>query len=237
LKQAERQGFKTPGFKTKAHVVFDDLRQRIASGALVPGERLLLRSVAEDFGCSEIPVREAFRSLAAGGFVELVPHGGAHVSAPNVKEIAELTQIRALMEPEATYLAAQELDDAALADLDKMLTEMSAIASAEHAQEYGALNRRFHDRILSACPNQKLYSMINDLWDRAERGRLVYLRGTSFIAESLAQHTEMVRLIRARDFDELRELSDRHSQFGLQAVRDLAGWEELPETRKVGSRR
>jgi DNA-binding GntR family transcriptional regulator len=224
-------------FKTKAHAVFDDLRQRIAAGALVPGERLLLKSIAQEFGCSEIPVREAFRSLAAGGFVELVPHGGAHVSAPNVNEIAELTEIRALLEPEATCLAAEKLDEAALVELETVLVEMSAVASSEYAPEYGALNRRFHDIILSRCPNRKLAGMINDLWDRAERGRLVYLKGSNFLADSHAQHTEMVQLIRARDFGALRDLSIRHSQFGLQAVRDLAGWEEQIGARRVASRR
>jgi DNA-binding GntR family transcriptional regulator len=221
-------------FRTKAHIVFDELRQRISAGALIPGERLLLRSIANEFGCSEIPVREAFRSLAAGGFVQLIPHGGAHVSAPNVTEIAELTQIRALLEPEATWLAAQQLDATAIADLDAILIQMAAVASPEHASEYGALNRRFHDGILSHCSNIKLAVMIGDLWDRAERGRLVYLKGASFIADSLAQHTEMVRLIRTRDFDALRELSIRHSQFGLDAVRDLAGWTEKTAIGKVG---
>ena len=232
MKQVER-----PEFKTKAHVVFDDLRQRIASGALIPGERLLLKSIAQEFGCSEIPVREAFRSLAAGGFVELVPHGGAHVSAPNVQDIAELTEIRALLEPEATWLAAQRLDEAALLELDRILIDMAAVASAEHAPAYGALNRRFHDVILSHCPNRRLATTINDIWDRAERGRLVYLKGSNFIADSLAQHTEMVRLIRAGDFAALRELSVRHSQFGLRAVHDLVAWEDQSGARKVGSHR
>jgi DNA-binding GntR family transcriptional regulator len=222
-------------FKTKAHIVFDELRRRISSGVLVPGERLLLKSVAGEFGCSEIPVREAFRSLAAGGFVELIPHGGAHVSSPNVSEIAELTQVRALLEPEATYLAAPLMDAAALQELEALLVSMAAVASADQAPEYGALNRRFHDCILAFCPNAKLKAMIADLWDRAERGRLVYLRGTEFIADSMAQHTEMVRLIKARDFTALRELSVRHSQFGLDAVRDLAGWSDKSVIRKVGS--
>jgi len=79
--------------------------------------------------------------------------------------------------------------------------------------------------------------MINDLWDRAERGRLVYLKGSNFLADSHAQHTEMLQLIRARDFGALRDLSIRHSQFGLQAVRDLAGWEEQIGARRVASRR
>jgi DNA-binding GntR family transcriptional regulator len=225
------------GFRTKAQIVFDDLQQRIASGELVPGERLLLKSIAQEFGCSEIPVREAFRSLAAAGFVELVPHGGAHVSAPNVQDIVELTEIRALLEPEATCLAAERLGEAALVELEAVLAQMSALGRAKDAPKYGALNRRFHDIILSGCPNRKLAALINDLWDRAERGRLVYLKGSKFLAESLAQHTEMIRLIRKRDFVALRALSVRHSQFGLQAVRDLAEWQEQRAARKVGTSR
>ncbi len=223
--------------KTKALVVFEDLRRQIASGTLVPGERLLLRSIAQQFSCSEIPVREAFRSLAARGFVELVPHGGAHVSAPKVNEIAELTETRALLEPEATFLAAQLLEDGDLRELDSILVAMAAAAGADARSEYGVLNRRFHDVILARCPNRKLVEIINDLWDRAERGRLVYLKGREFIAESLAQHTEIVRLIRERDFSALRGLSVRHSQFGLAAIRELADWEAQAPLRRAGNLR
>ena len=202
---------------------------------MIPGERLLLRTIAQQFSCSEIPVREAFRSLAARGFVELVPHGGAHVSAPNVNEIADLTETRALLEPDATFLAAQLLQDGDLRELDSILVAMVAAANADARAEYGALNRRFHDVILARCPNRKLVEIINDLWDRAERGRLVYLKGQEFIEESLAQHTEIVRLIRARDFAALRGLSVRHSQFRLAAIRELADWEAQAPLRRTGN--
>ena len=218
-------------------MVFDDLRRQIASGVLVPGERLLLRSIAQQFNCSEIPVREAFRSLAARGFVELVPHGGAHVSAPKVNEIAELTETRALLEPEATFLAAQLIEASDLRELDSLLVAMAAAADANASAEYGTLNRRFHDVILARCPNRKLVEVINDLWDRAERGRLVYLKGPEFIAESLSHHTEMVRLIRDRDFAALRNLSMRHSRFGLSAIRELADWEGPAALRRAGNLR
>eukprot|EP01031_Cornospumella_fuschlensis_P051653 gene51653-63149_t len=92
-------------FQTKTQVIFTELKQRILEGSLTPGERLLLKAVAEEFRCSEIPVREAFRSLEARGFVELIPHSGAYVTSLRVDEIFQYTQIRALLEPEASFLA------------------------------------------------------------------------------------------------------------------------------------
>lgn len=209
-------------FRTKAQIVFDELRRRIVAGTLASGERLLLKSVAEEFQCSEIPVREAFRSLAAIGLVDLVPHGGAHVSTLRVEDIIELTEIRALLEPEAVVAALPYIGTKLLAQLDDMQAEMEAVAARDDGVDFGRLNREFHGRIIDHSPNRKLAALINDLWARAERGRVVFRKGAGHLRISLEQHREMLAAMHAGDETELRRIATVHSQFGLAAVRELA---------------
>jgi DNA-binding GntR family transcriptional regulator len=211
-----------PEFRTKAQMVFEALRQRIASGVLTPGTRLLLRTIAEEFDCSEIPVREAFRSLAAVGMVDLVPHGGAHVSVLRAEELIELTEIRALLEPEATVSALTYLDAAALEQLERLDEEMAAAAARLDGVAFGRLNRRFHGLIVEYCPNRKLAGLINDVWERAERGRAVFRNDTFHLEESVRQHRGLLEAMRGRATEDLRRRAEEHSRFGLEAVRRLA---------------
>ncbi|TCT00602.1 GntR family transcriptional regulator [Aquabacter spiritensis] len=208
-------------FQTKTQVVFGELKQRILEGSLQPGTRLLLKAVADEFGCSEIPVREAFRSLEARGFVELVPHSGAYVTQLRVEEILDYTHIRTLLEPEANFLAAPLLDKAAIKLLKTINTEMADRRRAKSAARYSELNRTFHRTILGFCPNQKLVANIEDVWDRGERGSQVFKRGPAFVAEATAQHDAMIHLIEQRDFEGFRTLSRQHAQFNLDAIRAL----------------
>lgn len=209
-------------FRTKAQIVFDELRRRIAVGELAPGERLLLKAIAEEFDCSEIPVREAFRSLAAIGFVDLIPHGGAHVSGLRADELIELTEIRAILEPEATAAAMPHIGATALKDLECFLDEMDDAAAQCDGALYGRLNRRFHARIIEHCPNQKLVALVTDLWERAERGRIVFRDDPAHLDHSTGQHREIVAAIVARDETRLRNVAIAHSRFWLDAVRRLA---------------
>ena len=209
-------------FRTKAQIVFDALRQRIVAGMLQPGTRLLLRSVAEEFECSEIPVREAFRSLAAVGMVDLVPHGGAHVSVLRAEDLIELTEIRALLEPEANVAALPHLDAEALARLDTLSQEMESAAAKRDGVAFGRLNRLFHGLIVEHCPNRRLVALINDVWERAERGRAVFRNDAAHLEASVLQHRGLLAAIQARAVDDLRRLSAEHSHFGLEAVRRLA---------------
>jgi len=209
-------------FRTKAQIVFDALRQRIVAGMLQPGTRLLLRSVAEEFDCSEIPVREAFRSLAAVGMVDLVPHGGAHVSILRAQDLIELTEIRALLEPEANVTALPHIDADALARLERLSEQMETAATKRDGVAFGRLNRLFHGLIVEHCPNRRLVALINDVWERAERGRAVFRNDAAHLEASVLQHHAMLVAIRARAADDLRRLSEEHSHFGLEAVRRLA---------------
>lgn len=211
-----------PDYRTRAQVILEEMRDRISTGVLAPGARLLLKPISEEFGCSEIPVREALRALQAEGLITVIPHTGAFVSAPNIDELVELTEVRSILEPEATVAAAPYIDAVMIAKLRDMLAEMRTLGEQNAAQEYGRLNRRFHTFILDKTPNQKMAALVKDLWGQADRGRLVYKKGPGFLGESMRQHTEIVHAIECKDLARLREIVAAHSQYGLNAVRSLA---------------
>ena len=223
----------SPGYRTMSQMIAEDLQDRISAGTLAPGERLLLKSLSEQFGCSEIPVRDALRTLQSAGLINVVPHKGAFVNAPNVYELVQLTEIRSLLEPEATIAAVPHSDAEMIDCLRAMLSEMSALVEQGDWAEYGRLNRRFHDFILDRSPNQKLVSLVKDLWGQADRARLVYMKGPEFLVESVRQHTSIVDALEQKDSAKLRQLVAAHSEFGLNAVRSLAAEAELNDNKRM----
>lgn len=214
---------KAPPFehRTKAHLIFENLKQRILDGDLPPGTRLLRKTVAEEFDSSEIPVREAFRSLEARGFVRMIAHGGAFVTELEVEELLELLQVRSLLEPEANVLSAPFLTVQDVAELRGLNEKIADRITKKSPSNYFDLNRRFHEVILSRCENSKLSQMISDLRDLSERSSQVYTLGTEFLAIAVSDHDEMIRLIERQDLEELRKVGQRHAEMTLQAVRQV----------------
>lgn len=208
-------------FRTKAQIVTDALQRQIMFGALPPRQRLLLRDIAQQFGCSEIPVRDAFRALSAMGLITVIPHGGAYVAPFDLQELIDLTSVRALLEPEATCQAAARITPEALEELDALNEEMRRCIDTVQVEEFAQLNHRFHCRIIGFAANRHLVEAIETFWDRARRGRLVYARGLPHLLQSYEHHTAIVALLRSGDVVALREASSAHSQFGLAAIREL----------------
>jgi DNA-binding GntR family transcriptional regulator len=223
-----------PSYRTKTDIVLETLRTRIISGELVPGARLILREIGEEFACSDIPVREAMRALASEGLVAIVPHGGARVTELQADELIDLTETRSLLEPRATVSAGMAMPDAAVDALGQILEAMRAVAAGTSSEDYSRLNREFHRAILAHCPNRRLAALIDDLWGKAERGRLVHRIFRGHVTASMAQHEEIVAAIRARDEARLSAIADLHSAHGFAAVRRLAEDDRL--SRKPATR-
>lgn len=209
-------------YRTKAQIVVDALRSRVVEGILQPGDRVVLRPLADEFGCSEIPVREAVRSLAAEGLLEMVPHGGARVTRLNGAAVVELTEVRSLLEPTATRLAGEAISPEGLARLKRFLAAMAGLVERGNLEGYGALNREFHRTCLEYCPNSRLVGTINDLWDQSERARAVYVTLPGHAEISLDQHRAIVAAMEERRFDDLEKIAAQHALHGLNAVRRLA---------------
>jgi len=102
-------------------LVVDALREKILSGAIAPGERLVEGRLSEEFSVSRMPVREALRQLAACGLVTIEPRRGASVTQFERGQLRELVEVRATLEALNAKLAAQRHDPAQIADLEALL--------------------------------------------------------------------------------------------------------------------
>src|SRR3989339_1007512 len=92
-------------FKTKTEIVHAKLHQDIVAGKLRPGQRIIISELAKEFGFSEIPIREAIRSLETAGLIHFTPHVGAMVNTIDANEFLEIYLIRIELEALATRLA------------------------------------------------------------------------------------------------------------------------------------
>jgi len=124
-------------YRTLQNIVTDNLRSAILSGQLGPGDRLQHDDIARQFGVSRMPVREALRVLHSEGLVELRPHRGAVVVDLRPEDVAEIFEIRAMLEAQAAELAAPNLTDATIERMRGLLAEMGRVGH-RHGPTNGA---------------------------------------------------------------------------------------------------
>ncbi len=136
------------------------LAERIVSGVIAPGERLRQDHLAEEFGASHVPVREAFRRLEAQGLVVSEPRRGVRVAGFSLADVNEVAQMRAALEVLALRHAAPHLT-AAILDAAEEATRAGDKASDVQAWEEA--NRAFHRLILTPCAMPRLLTSVDDL--------------------------------------------------------------------------
>lgn len=189
-----------------------EVRRRILAGDLLPGSRLVVRRMAEEFGCSDIPVREALRSLEGDGLIEIAPYRGAQVRLYRPDEVREAYLIRANLEAAATGAAADFIDDDTLAQLQRLIEQMDAVLAADDVTEYSALNREFHELVFSACPYRRLHDLISNIWD-GHVGMVAVMRLTSErFRRSNDEHRAILAALRDRDGDLAARLALEHKR-------------------------
>jgi DNA-binding GntR family transcriptional regulator len=145
---------------TIANRISRELAERIIHGELAPGLRLRQDHIAEEFGASHVPVREAFRLLEAQGLAISEPRRGVRVASFDLRQVREVAEMRAALEGLALKHAAPHLTTAILDAAEEATREGDAAADV-HAWE--AANRRFHRLILAPCDMTRLLAAIDDL--------------------------------------------------------------------------
>lgn len=142
------------------------LAERIVSGSLGAGVKLRQDHVAEEFGASHVPVREAFRRLEAQGLVVSQPRRGVRVAGFDAQEVREVAEMRAALEVLALRHAAPHMTKAILDDAQEAIAEGDR---ATDAMVWEAANRAFHRRILRPCGMPRLLKAIDDLQTASAR--------------------------------------------------------------------
>jgi DNA-binding GntR family transcriptional regulator len=210
-------------YRTRAQIVIDALRKEVLSGALEPGQDLSHDHLAARYEVSRIPVREALRSLAAEGLIELRPHRAPRVKLHSPEEIAELWWIRQILEPTAARLAAARTTPAFVAATARVLRKIESLGAFPDAGRWLALNRTFHLTMYAAAGKPQLHALITELLDQSARYIGVYLKSPEQFHHADGEHTEMLAAFAAGDADALERLSREHLERVLTALKERFG--------------
>jgi DNA-binding GntR family transcriptional regulator len=149
--------------------VYEALFREIVTGKLPGGQRLMIDDIAERFGVSKIPVREALKALEAKGWVESAPRRGTYVRALSLSELHELFELRMIIEPQTTSLAAHRRRAVHLQQLATLIEESEAAIKIHDFVTSSRVNLEFHSLIAHAAGNQHAYDVIHDLELRLAR--------------------------------------------------------------------
>jgi DNA-binding GntR family transcriptional regulator len=192
------------------------LRQRIFSRELEPGSWIDELKLAEAYGISRTPLREALKVLAAEGLVTMKVRRGAYVTEVSDKDLADVYHLLALLESDGAGVVAERASDDQLAELYALHAELeAALTQREH---FFAINERFHLRLLEIADNRWRQQMVSDLRKVMKLNRHNSLLKSGRIAESLAEHRAVMDALLARDAVQARECMQRHFQSGLEAA-------------------
>ncbi|MBQ0918998.1 GntR family transcriptional regulator [Hydrogenophaga aromaticivorans] len=192
------------------------LRQRIFSRELEPGSWIDELKIAEEYGISRTPLREALKVLAAEGLVTMKVRRGAYVTEVSDKDLADVYHLLALLESDAAGVVAQRASDAELAELQGLHAELEA--AADDRNRFFALNERFHMRLLEIASNRWREQMVADLRKVMKLNRHNSLFKTGRIDESLAEHRAIMTALLARNAALTQQRMHEHFQNGLEAA-------------------
>ncbi|KUJ68633.1 GntR family transcriptional regulator [Streptomyces albus subsp. albus] len=221
------------GGRISAHAVCTAIRDDIVSGVHPPGGRLTEEILARRYGVSRVPVREALRTLESEGFVTTRRHAGACVAQPSEREVADILDIRALVEPLAAARAAQRRTEAHLKVLRGLVRLGRERARGGQLGELRPLGDWFHETLAQASGSPSLAGLLLQLrrktdWvyaaEPARPPAAAYDAGHAHAAavravESWAERGALLDAVARGDADRARTLAEVHAERSLAEYR------------------
>jgi DNA-binding GntR family transcriptional regulator len=221
--------------------VYQQLRNALMAGNFDPGQTLTIASLAETFGTSNMPVREALRRLAAENALEVAPNGSARIPIVTLPRLDDLCRARIAVEGLAAELGAPNLTASNIENLEKIAAEQHAIGRSSNVYELMAKNQQFHFTIYRASGSDVLLQLIETLWLRFGP----YMRLLSASVEPLMRsgeidpadpHVAIIDALKAGDFARTRDAVVNDIRRTHEILRDYCPMSE-EESRTKGARR
>ncbi|CAN5542710.1 GntR family transcriptional regulator [soil metagenome] len=196
------------------------LRQRIFNRELEPGSWIDELKIAEEYGISRTPLREALKVLAAEGLVTMKVRRGAYVTEVSQQDLADVYHLLALLESDAASVVATQATPAQLASLQALHAELEAAAIPGHVdrEHFFAINERFHMQLLAIANNRWRGQMVADLRKVMKLNRHNSLLKSGRIDESLREHRALMAALVAKDPAAAMVRMREHFSSGLEAA-------------------
>ncbi|MBI5579048.1 MAG: GntR family transcriptional regulator [Deltaproteobacteria bacterium] len=196
---------KNPG--NTPELIAASLRTAILQGRLESNQPLRQDQIAELFGVSKIPVREAMVQLRAEGLIEFAPNRGFVVSELSPAEVEEIYVMRMALETKALERAIPKLRSA---DLIRAASVLEISETEEDRSQWGELNWEFHSTLYQAAEWPRLLNTIRVLHNNVGRYLLIYLGGLSARDASQAEHKKILQACQKRDVDRAVKILQQH---------------------------
>jgi len=196
------------------------LRQRIFSRELAPGSWIDELKIAEAYGISRTPLREALKVLAAEGLVTMKVRRGAYVTEVSERDLADVYHLLGLLEADAAGVAATIATEAQIEALRQVHRELEDAArpGAQDRERFFEVNERFHMLLLDVANNRWRDQMVADLRKVMKLNRHNSLLKSGRVEESLNEHRALMAAIAARDPALAAQRMQEHFRNGLEAA-------------------
>ncbi|KXF50356.1 GntR family transcriptional regulator [Rhodococcus sp. SC4] len=225
-KNGRQQAEPRPGFvrpPTAQQAVVEALRHDITTGKLAPGTPIVQESVAEQFGMSRIPVREALKTLEAEEYITYEPHSGYRVAKLGLEELTEIFRLRDLLEEELIRDAMRvPVPDDIVEQMRAKMDEMDAAAAAGDLVAVGVANRSFHFLTFEKSRMSRTKRILNQLWNTADPYRPLYAELMD-LEKVNCEHVLLVEAMAAGDVEGVVALNHQHRSHAIDHLTRILG--------------
>ena len=183
--------------------IFEELKLQIMQGIFKPRERLLERPLADRFGVSRTPIREALRKLESIGMVKIIHNQGAQVADFSLQDIEDMFLVRTNLEKLAGKAAIESVTAKEIAKLTEINQQLSKAVSLQDFPKMIEYDQQFHRYLTGISKNQFLIKAIEDLRAKAYPISYYVWKNSKNINKSLNDHKNIIEALRKKEEKEL----------------------------------
>jgi DNA-binding GntR family transcriptional regulator len=217
MKPSELHGIRRVKKSTLKHQISQQIKELILTNRIQPGQPIVIDKLAEEFGVSHTPVREALAMLERDGLIELNSYQNPKVANVTVKDVREVYEMRLMIESWAVERAAKNLTNERIDHIDKLLQIARREAEVNNYEPHLKVDLLLHETILNSTNNDLFWNMAQRIHERSIHVRaLVEARGTiRDIEQIIDEHCLIIQALRAHDPVQARSTMVAHLESGF----------------------
>lgn len=202
--------------------ILEHIRDAIISGTLKAGSRVSEPELADRYGISRTPIREAFRQLESEGYLTVIPRRGAIVREFTQKDVEDFYAIKSILEGYAARQACIRLTPKEVEKFETNNRKLAELAEQDDFKSFFKLHNEFHEMFIKAADNEKLRELITSVVTRFQRLRFMSLSLPGRMKVAVQEHDKIIDAFRRKDPEMAEMLVRKNAEYGGRVLIDGA---------------